>query len=108
VVGPTWWAPIPGAVVASAAATGCYAAGLVVLGEHQWLDPVTLKIVAVVALANGVLALPAIRILRWTEGEALGLRWPFPPLRRGSFGPRRGRRRPLTPGLRRMTARMAP
>lgn len=101
VVGPTWWAPIPGAALASAAAVVFYAAVGVVLGHTEWLAGQTLVIAGVVALAGALLALPAIRIMSWTEGEPLGLSWPSRPRRRGTFAPRRGRRRPLTTGWRR-------
>jgi rod shape-determining protein MreD len=100
VVGPTWWAPIPGATLASGAAVGMYAAVGVALGHQQWLEPRTAKVAAVVAVTNGVLALPAIRVFRWTEGEPLGVHLPRRP-RRGSFAPRRGQRRPVTTGWRR-------
>ena len=101
VVGPTWWAPIPSAALASAASVFFYAAFGAILGHEEWLDGQTLVIAGVVAVSAAVLVLPAIRILAWTEGEPLGLRFPFRPHRRGSFSPRRGRRRPLTPGFRR-------
>lgn len=101
VVGPTWWAPIPGAALAGGAAVLFYAAVGVLLGHTDWLDPHTLVIAAVVALTSAALVLPAIRILSWTEGESLGLRLPSWPRRRGSFSPGRGRRRTLTSNWRR-------
>lgn len=102
VVGPTWWAPIPGAAMAAAAAVAFYAGVGVVLGNHDWLGPQLAWIVAVVAVAAAVLALPAIRIMGWTEGEELGLRLPAWRPRRGrSFSPRRGPRRALTTTRRR-------
>ena len=44
VVGPTWWAPIPGAALAAGAAVLFYAAVGVVLGHSEWLDGQTLKV----------------------------------------------------------------
>ncbi|MET0736965.1 MAG: rod shape-determining protein MreD [Acidimicrobiales bacterium] len=101
VVGPTWWAPIPGAALAGAASVFFYATVGAVFGYEEWLDGQTLVIAGVVALSAAVLVLPAIRILAWTEGEPLGLRFPSRPHRRGSFAPGRGRRRSLTTGFRR-------
>jgi rod shape-determining protein MreD len=101
VVGPTWWAPIPGAALAGGAAVLAYATLGVGLGHPEWFGGRTLEIAAVVALVAALLVLPALRILSWTEGEPLGLRLPRRPRRRGSFAPRRGRRRALTTGLRR-------
>jgi rod shape-determining protein MreD len=99
VVGPTWWAPIPGAALASAGAVGLYAGVGVVLGHQEWIDPQTLKIAVVVGITNGILCLPAIRLFRWTEGEALGVRLPRR-VRRGSFA-RRGSTGRLATGWRR-------
>lgn len=99
VVGPTWWAPIPGATLASAAAVCLYAGLGVLFGHTEWIDPDTLRVAAVVGLANGLLALPAIRIFQWTEGAALGLHLPRR-ARRGTFA-RRGGARPSTTGWRR-------
>jgi rod shape-determining protein MreD len=101
VVGPTWWAPIPSAALAGAASVFFYAAVGVVLGYHEWLDGQTAVVAGVVAVMAAVLVLPAIRILAWTEGEPLGLRFPSRPHRRGSFAPGRGRRRSMTTGFRR-------
>lgn len=101
VVGPTWWAPIPGAFIAAGAAVLAYAGLGVGLGHTEWLSSDTLVIAAVVATTAALLILPAIRILSWTEGEPLGLRFPTRPQRRGSFAPGRGRRRSLTTGFRR-------
>jgi rod shape-determining protein MreD len=99
VVGPTWWAPIPGAALAAGAATLFYASLGVVLGHREWLDSQTVVIAGVVAFGAALLVLPALRILSWTEGESLGLRLPSRPRRKSSFAPGRGRRN-LT-GLRR-------
>jgi rod shape-determining protein MreD len=101
VVGPTWWAPIPGAGLAAAASVLFYAAVGVLLGYHEWLSSRTLVVAAVVGGTAALLVLPAIRILSWTEGEPLGLRFPSRPHRRGSFAPGRGRRRSVTTGFRR-------
>ncbi len=101
VVGPTWWAPIPGAGLAAGAAVIFYAGVGVLLGYTEWLSGQTLKVAAVVGLTAALLVLPALRILAWTEGEPLGLRLPSRPPRRGSFAPRRGRRRSVTTGFRR-------
>lgn len=101
VVGPTWWAPIPGAGLAAAASVLFYASVGVVLGYHEWLSTQTLKIAFVVGLTAALLVLPALRILSWTEGEPLGLRLPSRPQRRGSFAPGRGRRRSVSTGFRR-------
>ena len=101
VVGPTWWAPIPSAGLAGALAVLFYAAVGVVLGNRGWVDRDTMVIAVVVGFTAALLVLPAIRILSWTEGEPLGVRLPSRPARRGSFAPRRGRRRPLSTGFRR-------
>ncbi len=101
VVGPTWWAPIPGAGLAAAASVLFYAAVGVILGHHAWLSTDTLVVAVVVGVTAAVLVLPAMRILAWTEGESLGLRLPSRPQRRGSFAPGRGRRRSVTTGFRR-------
>jgi rod shape-determining protein MreD len=101
VVGPTWWAPIPGAALAAGGAVCFYAVLGVGFGHTEWIGTEKLKVAVVVALTAAVLVLPAIRILSWTEGEPLGLRLPSRPHRRSSFGPGRGRRRSLTSGFRR-------
>jgi rod shape-determining protein MreD len=101
VVGPTWWAPIPGAGLAAAASVLFYAAVGVLLGYHEWLSGRTLVVAVVVGGTAALLVLPAIRILSWTEGEPLGLRFPSRPHRRRSFAPGRGRRRSVTTGFRR-------
>jgi rod shape-determining protein MreD len=91
VVGPTWWAPIPGAALASGAATLFYAVLGAGLGHREWLSGHAVVAAGVVALGAALLALPALRILSWTEGEPLGLRLPSRPRRRSSFGSGRGR-----------------
>jgi rod shape-determining protein MreD len=101
VVGPTWWAPIPAAGLASGGAVIAYAALGAALGYPEWISGHTLVIAVVVAGWAALLVLPAIRILAWTEGEPIGLRFPSRPARRGSFAPGRGRRRSLTSGFRR-------
>ena len=100
VVGPTWWAPIPGAVLAAGGATIAYGVIGGVLGHHEWIGGQTLTAAFVVALGAALMVLPAMRILAWTEGEPLGLRLPSRPRRRSSFGPGRGRRT-MTTGFRR-------
>jgi rod shape-determining protein MreD len=99
VVGPTWWAPLPGAAIAAGGATIFYAVIGAGLGHTEWIEGHTLVVALVVAVGAALLVLPAMRILSWTEGEPLGLRLPRP-RRRGSFAPGRGRRT-LTSGLRR-------
>jgi len=89
VVGPTWWAPLPGAALAAGGATLFYAVFGAGLGYREWIEGHTLVVAVVVALGAAVLVLPAMRILAWTEGEPLGLRLPALPRRRSSF--RRGR-----------------
>jgi rod shape-determining protein MreD len=100
VVGPTWWAPLPGAALAAGGATVFYAVVGAGLGNREWLAGHSLVIAVVVAFGAALLVLPAMRILSWTEGEPLGLRLPSRPRRRSSFGSGRGRR-PLTTGFRR-------
>jgi rod shape-determining protein MreD len=99
VVGPTWWAPLPGAALAAGGATLFYAVVGAGLGYSEWIEGHTIVVALVVAFGAALLVLPAMRILSWTEGEPLGLRLPRP-RRRGSFAPGRGRAR-LTTGLRR-------
>jgi rod shape-determining protein MreD len=99
VVGPTWWAPIPGAALAAGGATAFYAVIGAALGNRGWIETGTITTVLVVAFGAALLVLPAMRILAWTEGEPLGLRLPSRPRRRTSFAPGRGRR--TTTGFRR-------
>jgi rod shape-determining protein MreD len=99
VVGPTWWAPLPGAAIAAGGATIFYAVIGAGLGHTEWIEGHTIVVALVVAFGAALLVLPAMRILSWTEGEPLGLRLPRP-RRRGSFAPGRGRRT-LTTGFRR-------
>jgi len=101
VVGPTWWAPIPAAGLAAGASVVFYAAIGVLLGYTEWLSSRTLEVAVVVGATAALLVLPALRILSWTEGEPLGLRFPSRPQRRGSFAPGRGRRRSVSTGFRR-------
>ena len=100
VVGPTWWAPIPGAAIAAGAATTFYVVVGAGLGNMEWVDGEAVKVVLVVSFGAALLVPPAMRILAWTEGEPLGLRLPSRPRRRGSFAPGRGRRT-TTSGFRR-------
>jgi rod shape-determining protein MreD len=100
VVGPTWWAPIPGAALAAGGATLFYAAIGAGLGHTEWIEGRTLTVALVIAFGAALLVLPAMRILAWTEGEPLGLRLPSWPRRRGSFSPGRGRRT-ISTGFRR-------
>lgn len=100
VVGPTWWAPLPGAALAAGGATMFYAVIGAGLGHREWIEGHTIEVAVVVGLGAAVLVLPAMRILAWTEGEPLGLRLPRRPHRRSSFGPGRGRKT-LTTGFRR-------
>jgi rod shape-determining protein MreD len=101
VVGPTWWAPIPGAGLAAAAAVLFYAAMGAAFGHTEWVTSETLVVALVVGFTTALLVLPAIRILLWTEGEPLGVRLPSWPFRRSRSASGRGRRRPLSTGRRR-------
>ncbi len=67
---PRWWRV--GCVVLTSAlgVLGYVAAGLV-LGQDGLLGAPVLRIVVVVALVNGVLALPAVRLLGWVWGPAV-------------------------------------
>ncbi len=100
VVGPTWWAPLPGAAIAAGGATLFYAVMGAGLGHTEWIEGHSVVVAAVVGFGAALLVLPAMRILSWTEGEPLGLRLPRRPRRHRSFGPGRGRRT-MTTGRRR-------
>jgi rod shape-determining protein MreD len=60
-----WWLPPFAAAVGSAAAVMLYAVLGAVLGQEQFLKVDLAAVVGVVAVTNGLLAWPAIRVVRW-------------------------------------------
>ena len=60
-----WWFPSLVALAASAAAVMAYAALGAVLGQEQFFKVDLPAVVAVVAVANAVLAWPAVRVMGW-------------------------------------------
>jgi rod shape-determining protein MreD len=63
-----FWLPPVVAALGSAAAVMLYAVLGAVLGQEQFLKVDLGAVVAVVAVVNGVLAWPAMRIVRWAVG----------------------------------------
>lgn len=61
----SWWIPIVSATGASALGVSLFALIGTVLGQEDFLDARLLRIVAVVAVINGALIVPALRIARW-------------------------------------------
>jgi len=77
-----WWVPPVVALAASAGAVMLYAVLGAVLGDEQFLKLNLGAIVAVVAVTNALLAVPALSVLRWSLGlsgaegrRAAGGRW---------------------------------
>jgi rod shape-determining protein MreD len=61
----SWWIPIVSAIGASALGVSLFALIGTVLGEEGLLEPQLLRIAAVVAVVNGALVVPALRVARW-------------------------------------------
>jgi rod shape-determining protein MreD len=61
----SWWIPVVTALVASAAGEVLFAVVGAVVGERGLVSSRLLVIVAVVGIANGLLATVVIRLLRW-------------------------------------------
>lgn len=90
VVGDAAWAPVAGAAVTAAAAVGGYAAIGVATGRTEWLDARLVTVALVVTVSTALLTPLMVRIMRWTQGEPLGLPRPGTGLRRrGQSGRRR-------------------
>jgi rod shape-determining protein MreD len=66
---PSWWVPVVAAVVASAGGEVLYAVVGATVGQSQMLHDNLPWIVGVVAIANGVLALPMMRLMAWAIPE---------------------------------------
>jgi rod shape-determining protein MreD len=63
----SWWIPIASAMGASVLGVVLFAVIGTVLGQEGFLDPRLLRIAAVVAVINGALVLPALRVARWAS-----------------------------------------
>lgn len=68
-----WWIPVGTAVAASAVGVILYGVFGTVVGEDLvgWS---LLRVAAVVAVLNGLLTLPVVRVVRWATGTTDGLR----------------------------------
>jgi len=82
IVREVWWFTPVVALAASAVAVMLYAVLGAVLGQDQFLQLNLAAIVGVVSIANAILILPAIRVVRWalpsaddTRTPAAGGRW---------------------------------
>ncbi|MDQ4096590.1 MAG: rod shape-determining protein MreD [Actinomycetota bacterium] len=62
----TWWFPVGVALVASAAGQALFALVGTVIGEEGLLTRHLTAIVIVVALTNAILAVPILRLARWS------------------------------------------
>lgn len=69
-----WWFPPLVALAASAAWVMLYAVLGAVLGEGQFVQVDLVAVVLVVAVANAVLATPAVRVMGWVLGPSSGQR----------------------------------
>lgn len=67
----TWWIPVAFAMVASAVGIVLYAVIGEVVGLDDLIGPHLVTIAAVVAVLNGLLILPAVRLVRWATQEHL-------------------------------------
>jgi rod shape-determining protein MreD len=65
-----WWLSALAALAASAAGVMLYAVLGAVLGEEQFFKVDLLAVVAVVSVANAVLAAPAVKLFGWVLAEA--------------------------------------
>jgi len=65
-----WWIPVLTAAVASGAGVVAFAVTGTVLGQPQLLTERLVRVALVVAIINGVLAWPMVRVTRW--GLAVG------------------------------------
>ncbi|MEO7557040.1 MAG: rod shape-determining protein MreD [Acidimicrobiales bacterium] len=61
----SWWIPMVSAMGASALGVAAFAIIGSVLGQPDFLDRRVAKVAIVVALINGALVLPALRVARW-------------------------------------------
>lgn len=61
----SWWFPIPVAIGAGALGVALFVVGGELAGADLFASPGLARIVAIVAVACGVLILPANRLLRW-------------------------------------------
>jgi len=61
----SWWIPMVSAMGASALGVAAFAIIGTVLGQPDFLDRRVAKVAIVVALINGALVLPALRVARW-------------------------------------------
>lgn len=68
-----WWIPVATAVVASAVGVILYGVFGTVVGEDL-IGWSLLRVAAVVALLNAVLALPAVTVMRWVAGDGSSAR----------------------------------
>ncbi|HVX20687.1 MAG TPA: rod shape-determining protein MreD [Acidimicrobiales bacterium] len=76
IVREVWWFTPVVALAASAVAVMLYAVLGAVLGQDQFLDLDLAAIVGVVGVANAILALPAVRAVRWALPPADDVRTP--------------------------------
>jgi rod shape-determining protein MreD len=60
-----WWIPVATAMAASVLGVCLFAIIGTVLGQQGFVDARLLRIAAVVAVVNGALILPALRVARW-------------------------------------------
>jgi len=68
-----WWIPVGTATAASAVGVILYGVFGTVVGEDL-VGTSLLRIAAVVALMNAVVALPVVRVVRWATGTSDGIR----------------------------------
>ncbi|MDY7106468.1 MAG: rod shape-determining protein MreD [Actinomycetota bacterium] len=64
-----WWIPMLGVAGASAAGVLLFLATGLMMGQAQLASGPILAMVVVVAVVNGALSLPAIRLVRWLLGD---------------------------------------
>jgi hypothetical protein len=66
----SWWIPVATATLAGMAGETAFALVGAMLGEAHLVSPRLASIALVVGVANGLLAVPAVRLLRWALGGA--------------------------------------
>jgi rod shape-determining protein MreD len=68
----SWWVPVVAAVGGAAVGTVLWALAGTVVGLEGLLDDELLRVVGAVTLVALALVVPAVRLARWVEGDAVG------------------------------------
>jgi rod shape-determining protein MreD len=72
----TWWFPVVVAFVASSAGEGLFALAGSMIGEQHLVNAHLTTVMLVVGIANGILAGPVLRVVRWALGGEAAARLP--------------------------------